>query len=328
MDNRPRRFCIAPMMGYTDSHARVLMRLLSRNAWLYTEMLTAAAVVHGDTERLLRFDESEHPVALQLGGCEPQLMARACGAAAQFGYDEVNINVGCPSERVRSGSFGAALMADPATVAACLRAMQDCMDVPITVKTRIGIDHQDSYNFLADFTGAVADTGCKTLIVHARKAWLKGLSPKQNREIPPLHYEVVYRLKRDFPDLEIVINGGITRIADAQKHLIEVDGVMLGRAAYHNIFMLAGVDEAIYGDTSYAPTREATVQAYMQHAEQESARGTSTLAIVKPLLALFHGQPRGRHWRRALSGGHVRHTPAPTVICQASLAMEQHHAAA
>ena len=316
------------MMAYTDTHARVLMRLLSRDTWLYTEMVTAAAVVHGDVERLLGFAQAEHPVALQLGGCDPQLMASAAAAAARVGYDEVNINVGCPSERVRSGAFGAALMAEPATVAACITAMQERVEIPVTVKTRIGIDHQDSYEFVTDFAGIVRDAGCKTLIVHARKAWLQGLSPKQNREIPPLNYDVVYRLKRDFPDLEIIVNGGIACLEDASAHLGEVDGVMLGRSAYHNIFMLADVDEAIYGRASSTLTRECAVEAYMHHAEQAAARGISTLAIVKPLLALFHGQPRARHWRRALSGAQVRHAPAPALIRQALAALHSHDVAA
>lgn len=316
------------MMAYTDTHARVLMRLLSRDAWLYTEMVTAAAVMHGDRQRLIGFDESEHPVALQLGGCDPVQMAQAAVIAEQFGYDEVNINVGCPSERVRSGAFGAALMAQPETVAQCVRAMRQSADLPVTVKTRIGIDHQDSYAFLCDFAGAVTQAGCDTLIVHARKAWLQGLSPKQNREIPPLHYDVVYRLKRDFPDLELIINGGITTLDEVDAHLERVDGVMLGRAAYHNVFLLADVDERVYGRVGTAPRREAAVQAYIAYAEAASRRGGATLAIVKPLLALFHGQPRARHWRRALCGAHVRHTPAPVIIRQALLAMEEHHAAA
>ena len=236
----PHRFCVAPMMGCTDRHARYLLRLLSRRARLYTEMIPVGALLHGDAERALRFDPAEHPVAIQLGGSDPADLARCARRAERAGYDEVNLNVGCPSPRVQRGSFGAALMARPALVAECVAAMRDAVSMPVTVKTRIGIDDLDSYARFRDFAGAVAEAGCSTFIVHARKAWLSGLSPRQNREVPPLRHDRVYRLKREMRGLEIVLNGGITNLEEAQAALRRVDGVMLGRAAWHDLWLLAG----------------------------------------------------------------------------------------
>ncbi len=242
-----RRLSVAPMMDYTDRHARYLLRLISRRTLLYTEMVTAAAVVHGDTARLLAFDAAEHPVALQLGGADPAEMAQAARIGAEFGYDEINLNIGCPSDRVQSGRFGACLMAEPDTVADCVRAMRAQTDVPVTVKTRIGIDHRDSYEELCAFVDKVAEAGCETFIVHARKAWLQGLSPKQNREIPPLDYPRVHRLKRDYPELEIIINGGIRSLDETERELAEVDGVMIGRAVFDDLWMLAEADRRLFG---------------------------------------------------------------------------------
>ena len=238
----PHRFCVAPMMGCTDRHGRYLLRLLSRRARLYTEMIPVGALLHGDAERALRFDAAEHPVAIQLGGSDPADLARCARLAEWTGYDEVNLNVGCPSPRVQRGCFGAALIARPSLVADCVAAMRDAASIPVTVKTRIGIDDLDSYARFRDFAGAVAEAGCSTLIVHARKAWLSGLSPRQNREVPPLRHDRVYRLKHEMPDLEIVLNGGITTLEEAGTALRRVDGVMLGRAAWHDLWLLAEVD--------------------------------------------------------------------------------------
>ena len=236
------------MLDWTDRHERYFLRLISRRALLYTEMVTTGALLHGDSERLLAFNAAEHPLAVQLGGSEPAAMAACARMAEERGYDEVNMNVGCPSERVSSGAFGACLMAEPRTVAACVEAMQTAVFIPVTVKTRIGVDERDSYAHLAHFVDTVAAAGCRTFIVHARKAWLKGLSPKENRSVPSLRYEVVYRLKHDFPDLQIVLNGGVTTLEQARLHLAQVDGVMMGREIYHNPFILAEADRLLFGD--------------------------------------------------------------------------------
>ena len=244
----PHRFCVAPMMGCTNRHGRYLLRLLSRRARLYTEMIPIGALLHGDAERALRFDAAEHPVAIQLGGSDAGDLARGARRAERAGYDEVNLNVGCPSPRVQKGCFGAALMARPDLVAACVATMRDAVSIPVTVKTRIGIDDLDSYVRFRDFAGAMAEAGCATFIVHARKAWLHGLSPRQNREVPPLRHDRVFRLKRERPDLEIVLNGGITTLDEARSALRRVDGVMLGRAAWDDLWLLAGVDRTLFGD--------------------------------------------------------------------------------
>ena len=295
------KFSVAPMMEWTDRHERYFLRQISRRALLYTEMVTAEAVIHGDRERLLGFSASEHPIALQLGGADPGRMALAAEVGQEYGYDEVNINVGCPSDRVQSGRFGACLMGEAEVVAASVRAMAQATDLEITVKSRIGIDDQDSYDFLRGFVEVVAAAGCKTFIVHARKAILSGLSPKQNREIPPLDYDRVYRLKADYPQLEIVINGGIETLAQCQDHLDHVDGVMVGRVAYQSPYMLAGVDRGIYGDAAAQASREDLVHAMLPYIEEQMARGVRLNAISRHMLGLYHGQPGARAWRRYIS---------------------------
>jgi len=296
-----RRFCVAPMMEYTDRHERYFLRQISRRALLYTEMVTAEAVIHGDRARLLGFSAAEHPVALQLGGAEPERMAMAAEIGQGFGYDEININVGCPSDRVQSGRFGACLMAEPDLVAASVKAMGAATDLPITVKSRIGIDDQDSYDFLRQFAEVVAAAGCATFIVHARKAILSGLSPKQNREIPPLDYERVYRMKADYPEFEIIINGGIDSLAQCQTHLEHVDGVMLGRAAYQSPYMMAQVDRDLFAETAAVPSRTDLVAAMLPYIAEQMAQGVRLHAIVRHMLGLYHGQPGAKAWRRYIS---------------------------
>ena len=306
---RPHRFCVAPMMGCTDRHARYLMRLISRRALLYTEMIPTGALVHGDAARALRFDPAERPVAIQLGGNDPADLARCARLAEAAGYDEVNLNVGCPSPRVRKGCFGAALMAQPALVAECVAAMRDAASVPITVKTRIGIDDLDSYARFRDFAGAVAEAGCGTFIVHARKAWLSGLSPRQNREIPPLRHDRVFRLKREMAQLEVVLNGGIGTLEEAQTALRQVDGVMLGRAAWHDLWLLAGVDRSLFGDPAPASERKDVTGGYLAYAKRQTDARLAEL--VRPLLGLYHGVPGARRWRRTL--GELAHRGDATV---------------
>ncbi|AKJ68388.1 tRNA dihydrouridine(20/20a) synthase DusA [Pandoraea thiooxydans] len=289
------------MMDWTDRHCRYFHRLLSQHTWLYTEMVTTGALLHGDVPRHLDFDAAEHPVALQLGGSEPADLAQAARLGAQWGYDEINLNCGCPSERVQRGAFGACLMAEPALVADCVKAMRDAVSVPVTVKHRIGIDSVEAYDFVRDFVGQVAEAGCETFIVHARNAILKGLSPKENREIPPLKYDYVYRLKRDFPDLEIIINGGIDTLDAAAVHLEHVDGVMIGREAYHQPYLLAGVDTRFYGATAPVVSREAVEAGLIEYAARQVARGTYLGAITRHALGLYRGVSGARGWRRTLS---------------------------
>src|ERR1700744_3758338 len=268
------RFCIAPMMDWTDRHCRVFHRLMTRRALLYTEMLTTGAIIHGDRERLLGFDASEHPVALQLGGSDPRDLAMAARIGEDFGYDEININVGCPSDRVKEGRFGACLMAEPDLVAACVAAMKQAVGIPVTVKCRIGIDDQDPEAALDALARAVVAAGADALIVHARKAWLNGLSPKENRDIPPLDYDRVYRLKAAMPDVPVIINGGIGSLEEAKQHLAHVDGVMLGRAAYQEPWRLIGVDREIFGDAAPHATMKDVFAAMTPYIERELARGT------------------------------------------------------
>lgn len=301
-----RTLSVAPMIDRTDRHCRYLLRLVSRRTLLYTEMITANAIVYGDAAHLLAFDPAEHPVALQLGGSDPAMMATAARVGAERGYDEINMNVGCPSDRVRSGSFGACLMAEPGAVAACVRAMKEAVSVPVTVKTRIGIDDQDSYGFLADFTGAVVEAGVDALIVHARKAWLHGLSPKENREIPPLDYERVYRLKHDWPDLPVVINGGIESLDAVAGHLHHVDGCMLGRAPYRDPWLLADADRRFHGTEPPYATRHEVVQAYRSYVAARLAEGVPLHHMTRHLSGLFQGRPGARAWRRALTEGAAR----------------------
>jgi len=289
------------MMDWTDRHCRFFHRQLSRRARLYTEMITAPALAHGDVPRHLDFDPAEHPVALQLGGSDPALLAQAAALGARWGYDEINLNCGCPSERVQTGSFGACLMREPALVAQCVAAMRDAVTIPVTVKHRIGLDADESYGFVRDFVGTVAAAGCEVFIVHARNAVLKGLSPKENREIPPLRYEVVRELKRDFPALTIVVNGGLSDVESAARELPHVDGAMLGRAAYHEPYLLAGVDAALFGDERPPPARAEVLEAMMGYASQQVARGVPLRAIARHMLGLYHGRTRGRLFRQILS---------------------------
>jgi len=309
-----RTLSVAPMMDCTDRHDRYLLRLISRRTLLYTEMITANALVHGDPRRLLAYDPFEQPVALQVGGSEPERMAASARMAADAGYAEVNVNVGCPSERVQSGAFGACLMAEPETVSACVSAMKSAVSIPVTVKTRIGIDDRDSYGFLADFTGAVVEAGADALIVHARKAWLKGLSPKQNREIPPLDYERVYRLKRDWPDLPVIINGGIRSLDEAAAHLRRVDGVMLGRAAYDAPYLLAAADDRFWNAPGGAPTRREVVESYLPYVRARLAEGVPLHHMTRHMSGLFLGCRGARSWRRTLAEGAARKGGAEVVL--------------
>lgn len=295
-----RRLCLAPMMEWTDRHFRYLLRLGAPRMLLYTEMVTAAALIHGDAQRLLAFHSDEHPIALQLGGSDPQQLAQAARLGEAAGYDEINLNVGCPSDRVQSGRFGACLMAEPALVGECIAAMQEAVRVPVTVKCRIGIDEQDSEDDLRDFIETVAAAGCKVFYVHARKAWLQGLNPRQNREVPPLDYDRVYRLKRDYPALEIVLNGGIKRLADAHQHLSRLDGVMIGREAYGNPYAIMQWDAAL-NEAPPPPSPHALMRAYLPYVEQQLAAGVRLSAITRHILSLFQAVPGARAWRRHLS---------------------------
>lgn len=293
---------VAPMMDWTDRHCRYFHRLLSRHALLYTEMVTTGALVHGDVERHLRFNAEEHPVALQLGGSEPADLAHCAKLGEQWGYDEINLNCGCPSERVQRGAFGACLMAEPRLVADCVRAMVDQVAVPVTVKHRIGIDRDESYAFVRDFVGTVSQAGCDTFIVHARNAWLKGLSPKENRELPPLRYELVHRLKADFPHLTIAINGGIRTSGQVAQELQQLDGVMIGREAYHNPWWLAQWDSEFFGAPDAGLTREAVEARMVDYmVREQAAHGTPWSAVARHMLGLLHGLSGARRWRQVWS---------------------------
>jgi tRNA-dihydrouridine synthase A len=300
------RFSVAPMMDWTDRHCRVFHRLLSRRALLYTEMLTTGAIIHGDRARLLGFDASEHPVALQLGGSDPRDLATAAKIGEDFGYDEINLNVGCPSDRVKDGRFGACLMAEPELVAAGVDAMKRAVKVPVTVKCRIGIDDQDPETALDTLARGVIAAGADVLIVHARKAWLNGLSPKENRDIPPLDYDRVYRLKAALPDVPIIINGGIKDLAEAQSHLAHVDGVMLGRAAYQEPWRLIDVDAALFGEVALHASMKDALEAMMPYIERELARGTRLHSITRHFVGAFHAVPGARAFRRHLAERGVR----------------------
>ncbi|MET0732059.1 MAG: tRNA dihydrouridine(20/20a) synthase DusA [Casimicrobiaceae bacterium] len=295
------RFCVAPMMDWTDRHCRFFHRQLSKHARLYTEMITAPALAHGDVPRHLDFDPAEQPVALQLGGSDPAELAHAARFGERWGYDEINLNCGCPSERVQTGSFGACLMREPTLVAQCVATMRDAVALPVTIKHRIGLDAEEEYAFVRDFVGTVANAGCDVFIVHARNAVLKGLSPKENREIPPLRYEVVRRLKRDFPALTIVLNGGLTDYDEIVRELAHVDGVMVGRAAYHDPYLLAQADRVLFGDDAASPSRAEVMAAMAGYATKQIARGVPLRAIARHMLGLYHGRSRGRLFRQALS---------------------------
>jgi tRNA-dihydrouridine synthase A len=300
-----RRLSVAPMMDWTDRHCRVFHRNISKHTWLYTEMVTTGALVYGDVERHLRFNEEEHPVALQLGGSDPTDLATSAKLGEKWGYDEINLNCGCPSERVQKGAFGACLMAEPQLVADCVKAMRDAVSIDVTVKHRIGIDDVQSYDFVRDFVGKVADAGCTTFIVHARNAILKGLSPKENREIPPLKYDYAYQLKRDFPDFEIIINGGIKTETEIDEHLKHLDGVMLGREAYHNPFVMANFDQRYYGDHSAPKTREQVLEAMIPYIQAQLAQygplGLKLNSITRHMLGIMTGLPGARAFRQTLS---------------------------
>ena len=329
------------MMDWTDRHCRQFHRQITRHTWLYTEMVTTGALLHGDVARHLDFGEQEHPVALQLGGSEPADLAASARLGAQWGYDEINLNCGCPSERVQKGAFGACLMAEPALVADCVKAMRDAVSIDVTVKHRIGINDQCSYEFMRDFVGTVAAAGCNTFIVHARSAILKGLSPKENREIPPLQHAYAYRLKREFPDLEIILNGGIKTVAEIDLHLAQVDGVMLGREAYHNPFLMAGFDARYYGDPTPPPSRADVVHAMLPYIRDQLAvmaapassahaspqagalpadsyRGRPRLNnISRHMLGLMAGLPHARAFRQALSDSRALARGDPELLLRA-----------
>lgn len=295
---------IAPMMDWTVVHFRQFVRCLSKHVLLYTEMLTCNAVIHGDKERLLVFPEEQHPIAIQLGGSDPKACAEAAMIAEACGYDEINLNVGCPSERVKSGGFGACLMKEPALVAQCVAAIKGVVSVPVTVKTRIGVDNHDDYGFLQDFVGAVVDSGCDKLIVHGRKAWLKGLSPKENRTVPPLDYGRVAQLKKDFPRLPVVLNGGIRTLAAVSDHLKVFDGVMLGRAAYENPYLLSKVDKLFYGEArDRVASREWVLEQFEPYLQAQLDKGVPRNRIMRHLMGLYHGEPYARQWRRQCCEG-------------------------
>jgi tRNA-dihydrouridine synthase A len=318
-----RRFSVAPMLDWTDSRCRAFHRHLTRRALLYTEMLTTGAVIHGDRRQLLDFDPSEHPVALQLGGSEPRDLAVAAKIGEDFGYDEINLNVGCPSDRVQDGRFGACLMAAPRLVAGCVAAMKEAVKIPVTVKCRIGIDDQDPEIALDTLARAVVAAGSDALIVHARKAWLKGLSPKQNRDVPPLDYDRVYRLKRALPHVPVIINGGIASLDEAKEHLAHVDGVMLGRAAYQEPWRLLAVDAEIFGETAPHGSMKQAFAAMLPYIERELARGTRLHAITRHFVGAFHGVPGARAFRRHLAEHGVKPTAGVKVLQEAVALVEE-----
>jgi tRNA-dihydrouridine synthase A len=321
--SRSRRFSVAPMMEWTDRHCRFFHRLLTRRALLYTEMLTTGAVLHGDRARLLRFDPAEHPVALQLGGSEPAALAACARIGADLGFDEINLNAGCPSDRVQDGRFGACLLAEPVLVGACVAAMKAAVSIPITVKCRIGIDDQDPEQALDVFARTVEEAGADALIVHARKAWLKGLSPKENRELPPLDYERVYRLKAAHPQMLIVINGGIRTLEQASAHLARVDGVMMGRAAYQEPWRLLDADRILFGETSPFPSVKDAAAALVPYIEHELSEGTRLHAITRHLHGLFRAVPGARAYRRALAGAATGNSGAELLVEALSLVADR-----
>jgi len=319
MPVNPYPVSVAPMMDWTDRHCRYFLRLISRHTHLYTEMIVSTALIHGDREHLLAFDAFEHPLAIQLGGSEPEELARCAAWAEQSGFDEINLNVGCPSDRVQSGRFGACLMLEPERVAACVAAMRQAVSVPVTVKTRIGVDEQDSYDELIRFVSLLQGAGLERLIVHARKAWLQGLSPKQNREVPPLRYDWVYQIKKDFPSLHIHINGGVKTLSEVETHLERVDGVMIGRAAYHNPYLLVDIDRRYAGDVQPMPSRHQVIERLLPYIEAELSRGTRLQQITRHILGLFQGRPGARAWRRVLSE-RAHQTGAGTEVLERALA--------
>ena len=306
------------MLDWTDRHERYLLRLISKHALLYTEMVTTGALIHGDIDRHLRFNAEEHPVALQLGGSDPKDMALCAKIAEDYGYDEVNINVGCPSDRVQHGAFGACLMAQAELVAENIAAMKKSVAIPVTVKNRIAIDEMPEYETLHNFLQRVSQAGCHTFIIHARKAWLKGLSPKQNRDVPPLNYELVYQMKREFPQLEIIINGGIKTLEECQQHLKQVDGVMMGREVYHNPFVMSHVDKLLYGDKEITQVSEIEVlEKYIEYMQSQLDQGVFLKHMSRHLLGLFAGKPGAKAWRRHISENAYKSGAGIEVIQQA-----------
>lgn len=318
------KFSVAPMMEWTDRHYRYLARLMSRHTRLYTEMVTTGALVHGERERFLKYNAAEHPLALQLGGSDPEAMRRSAEWGQQAGYDEININVGCPSDRVQSGRFGVCLMREPEQVAACVQAMRAATPLPVTVKCRIGVDHDDSYAFLQTFIDRVAAAGCDTFIIHARKAWLQGLSPKQNREIPELDYARVYQLKRDYPQLTIIINGGIQTLADIHSHLRFVDGVMVGRQAYKHPQLLLQIDQALFGTAPPVSDLHEVVRLYIDYVETNLRQGVPLNSMTKHILNLYQGVPGAKLWRRHLSENSHKPGMDSELIAQAHAKLIQH----
>ena len=314
-------------MDWTDRHCRKFHREITRHTWLYTEMVTTGALVYGDVERHLRFNEEEHPVALQLGGSDPKDLAISAKLGQQWGYDEINLNCGCPSERVQKGAFGACLMAEPQLVADCVKAMRDVVTIDVTVKHRIGIDDSESYDFVRDFVGTVADAGCSTFIVHARNAILKGLSPKENREVPPLKYDYAYRLKRDFPQFEFIINGGIKTLDEIDLHLQHLDGVMLGREAYHNPYVMAQFDQRYYGDTAEVKTREQVLEAMIPYISAQLAKEGGRLklnSITRHMLGLMQNLPGARSFRQTLSDSKKLASGDPRLLLEAAARLPAH----
>lgn len=323
-NNKP-HISVAPMMDWTNRHYRYFARLISPHAELYTEMVTTGALIHGDADRFLRFDDSEHPVILQLGGSNPDDLARCSAMGEKAGYDAINLNCGCPSDRVQNGRFGACLMKEPAHVADCFTAMQAAVDIPVTIKCRIGVDDQDDQQALDSFVDTIADKGCKTFIIHARKAWLKGLSPKENRDIPPLNYERVYALKEKFPELNIQINGGIKTVAQTQECLQKTDGVMIGREAYSNPYILTDIERAIFNNSNIMP-RADIAKAMVKYAIEEQANhGTPIKSITRHIIGLYHGMPGARQWRRTLSTLPYQDGADERVILEALNAVENHN---
>jgi tRNA-dihydrouridine synthase A len=322
------RLSVAPMMEWTDRHCRHFHRLLTRRTRLYTVMITSGALRHGDVPTHLDFGAEEHPVALQLGGSEPEELAFAARLGERWGYDEINLNCGCPSERVQRGAFGACLMNEPATVADAVKAMRDAVSIPVTVKHRIGVDRSESYEFVRDFVGTVAQAGCEVFIVHARSAWLQGLSPKENREIPPLRYEVVHRLKRDFPRLTLAVNGGIAGDEAIAVQLSTVDGVMVGRDAYHHPWHLSDWDRRFFGASNPATSREAVEAAMVDHMARQAERGVAWPSIARHMLGLWHGTPGARRWRQVWSDHRLKGEPVHVVAGRATAARQRALAAA
>jgi len=316
-----RTLSVAPMMDWTDRHCRYFHRLLTPSALLYTEMVTTGAIIHGDVDRFLAYNPEEHPLALQLGGSEPQDLAACARIAEQRGFDEINLNVGCPSDRVQKGRFGACLMLEPVLVKDCMASMIDAVDIPVTIKTRLGVDDHDSYQYMSDFVGQVAESGCSVFIMHARKAVLAGLSPKQNRDVPPLHYDWVYRLKQEMPGLEITINGGIDSLESVQDHLQHVDGVMLGRAAYHTPWLLAECEGQLF-DRQPETDRDCIIEQMTTYIERQVADGVAVKHISRHVLGLFQSIPGARAWRRYLSENAWRDDNNAQLLLQARAAMK------